>query len=63
MKLFDTRIQTKVPMCFVRLLKHWYKEQTMQIKWVKHLSDPFHVINGQWRMQKILLGLGSFSGI
>jgi len=33
-------------MCFVRLLKYWYKEQTMQIKWGKHLSKPFHVTNG-----------------
>ena len=33
-------------MCFVRLLKHWYKEQTMQIKWAKHFSEPFHVSNG-----------------
>ena len=29
MKLFEKLIQRKVPMCFVRLLKHWYKEQTM----------------------------------
>jgi len=29
MKLFEELIQRKVPMCFVRLLKHWYKEQTM----------------------------------
>jgi len=33
-------------MCFVRLLKHWYKEKTMQIKWGKHLSEPFHVSKG-----------------
>jgi len=33
-------------MCFVRLLKYWYKEQTMQIKWDKHLSELFHVTNG-----------------
>ena len=33
-------------MCFVRLLKHWYKEQTMQIKWGKHFSEPFHMSNG-----------------
>ena len=26
MKLFEKLIQRKVPMCFVRLLKHWYKE-------------------------------------
>jgi len=29
-------------MCFVQLLKHWFKEQTMQIKCGKHLSEPFH---------------------
>ena len=29
MKLFEKLIQRKVPMSFVRLLKHWYKEQTM----------------------------------
>jgi len=45
-KLFDKLIQRKVPMCFVRLLKHWYKEQTMQIKWVKHFSEPFNVSYG-----------------
>ena len=30
----------------VRLLKHWYKEQKMQIKWGKHFTEPFHVSNG-----------------
>ena len=29
MKLFEKLIQRKVPMSFVRLLKHWYKEQKM----------------------------------
>jgi len=43
MKLFEKLIQRKVPVCFVRLLKHWYKKQTMQVKWVKHFSEPFHV--------------------
>ena len=33
-------------MCFVRLPKHWYKEQMMPIKWGKHFSEPFHVSNG-----------------
>ena len=33
-------------MCFVRLLKHWYMEQMMQIKLGKHFSEPFHVSNG-----------------
>jgi len=46
MKLFEKLIQRKVPKCFVRLLKYWYKEQTMQIKCGKHLSEPFHVTNG-----------------
>ena len=46
MILFEKLIQRKGPMCFVRLLKHWYKEQTMQIKWAKHFSEPFRVSNG-----------------
>ena len=46
MKLFEKLIQRKVTMCFVRLLKHWHKEQTMQMKWGKHFSEPFHVSNG-----------------
>jgi len=46
MELFEKLIQRKVSMCFVRLLKHWYKDQLVQIKWDKHLSDPFHVTNG-----------------
>ena len=46
MKIFEKLTQRKVPLCFVRLLKHWYKEQTMQIKWGKHFSEPFRVSNG-----------------
>ena len=46
MKLFAKIIQRKVPMSLVRLLKHWYKEQTMQIKWGKHFSELFHVSTG-----------------
>jgi len=48
-QLFEKLIQTKVPACFVRLMKHWNKEQTMQIKWGKHFSEAFfsfHVSNG-----------------
>jgi len=33
-------------MCFVRLLKHWYKKQTIQMKQGKHLSIPLRVANG-----------------
>ena len=46
MKLFEKLIQRNMPICFVRLLKCWCKEQTMQIKWGKHLSEPLHVTNG-----------------
>ena len=46
MKLFEKLIQRKVPMCFVRLLKHWFKKQKMQKKWGKHFSEPFHLSNG-----------------
>jgi len=45
-KLFEKLIQRKTLMCFVRPLKHWYKEQTTQIKWGTHLSERFHVSNG-----------------
>jgi len=41
MKLFEKLIQRKVPICFVRLLKHWYKEQTMQIKRGKYFLNRF----------------------
>ena len=30
----------------VRVMTHWCKEQTMHIKWGKHLSEPFRVSNG-----------------
>jgi len=54
MKLFEKPIQRKVPMCFVRPLKHWYNEQIMQLKWGKHLSDPFHVSDGVNRQGWVL---------
>jgi len=44
--LFEKVIQRKVPICFMRQLTYWYVEQTMKIKWGKHLSEPFHVTNG-----------------
>jgi len=37
MKLYEKLIQGRVPMCFAQLLKYWYKEQTIQIKWGKYL--------------------------
>jgi len=45
-KLFEKLIQRKVPMCFVRILKHRYKEQTMQIKWGKHFLNRFMCLMG-----------------
>jgi len=56
MKLFEKLIQRKLPMCFVQLLKDWYKEQTMQIKCGKHLSKPFHVINRHRRTGRHFTG-------
>ena len=44
--LFTKLIKRNVPMCFVRLLRNWYKNQTMQVRWGNHLSDPFGVSNG-----------------
>jgi len=46
MKLFEKLMQRKVPMCFVRLLKQWYKEQTVHMKWGKHFSEPFMCLMG-----------------
>jgi len=46
MKLFAKLIQRKVPTRFLLLLKHWCKEQTMQIKRGNHLYEPFHATNG-----------------
>jgi len=45
-ELFEKLIQRKVPVCFVHLLRHWYKDQMTQIKWGKHFSELFHVLNG-----------------
>jgi len=46
LKLFEKLIQRKVPMCLVRLLKHWYKEQTMQIKWASIFLNCFMCLMG-----------------
>ena len=32
-------------MCIVRLLLSWYRQQTMQVKWVTNYSSPFTVTN------------------
>ena len=45
-KLFEKLIERGVPMCFVRLLRNWYGNQYMQVKWDGHLSKTFMVTNG-----------------
>ena len=39
-------IKRNVPMCIVRLLLNWYRQQTMQVKWGTNYSSPFTVTNG-----------------
>jgi len=38
--LFAKLIKRNVPMCIVRLLLSWYRQQTMQVKWVTNYSSP-----------------------
>ena len=44
--LFAKLINRNVPMCIVRLLMSWYRQQTMQVKWDPNYSSPFPVTNG-----------------
>jgi len=44
--LFAKLIKCNVPMCIVRLLLSWYRQQTMQVKWGTNYSSPFTVTNG-----------------
>ena len=44
--LFVKLIKRNVPMCIVRLLLSWYRQQTMQVKWGTNYSSPFTVTNG-----------------
>ena len=44
--LFAKLIKRNVPMCIVRLLLSWYRQQTMQVKWGTNYSFPFTVTNG-----------------
>ena len=45
-QLFAKLIKRNVPMCIVRLLLSWYRQQTMQVKWGTNYSSPFTVTNG-----------------
>ena len=44
--LFAKLIKRNVPMCLVRLLLSWYRQQTMQVNWGTNYSSPFTVTNG-----------------
>ena len=44
--LFAKLIKRNVPMCIVRLLLSWYRQQTMQVKWGTNYWYPFIVTNG-----------------
>jgi len=44
--LFAKLIKRNVPVCIVRLLLSWYRQQTMQVKWGTNCSSPFTVTNG-----------------
>ena len=44
--LFAKLMKRNVPMCIVRLLLSWYRQQTMQVKWGTNHSSPFTVTNG-----------------
>ena len=44
--LFAKLIKRNVPMCIVRLLLSWYRQQNMQVKWGTNYSSPFTVTNG-----------------
>jgi len=44
--LFAKLIKRNVPMCIVRLLLNWYRQQTMPVKWGTNYSFAFTVTNG-----------------
>jgi len=46
MKLFEKLIQKRCQCVLCAHWNIWNKEQTMQIKWGTHFSEPFHVSNG-----------------
>ena len=44
--LFKKLINRIVPLCFVRLLYFWHKNQTMRVRWGAEISRSFNVTNG-----------------
>ena len=48
--LFKKLLLHDVPPCFIRLLRYWYRQQQMRVRWGSQLSQSFGVSNGvrQW---------------
>ena len=44
--LFKKLLLRDVPPCFIRLLRYWYRQQQMQVRWGSQLSQSFGVSNG-----------------
>ena len=44
--LFKKMILCNIPLCLVRLLLYWYKNQMLCIKWGSHFSEFFGDSNG-----------------
>ena len=44
--LFKKLLLRDVPPCFIRLLRYWYRQQQMRVRWGSQLSQSFEVSNG-----------------
>ena len=44
--LFKKLLLRDVPPCFIRLLRYWYRQQQMRVRWGSQLSQSFGVSNG-----------------
>ena len=43
--LFKKLLLRDVPLCFIRLLRYWYRQQQMRVRWGSQLSQSFGVSN------------------
>ena len=44
--LFKKLLLHDVPPCFIRLLRYWYRQQQMRVRWGSQLFQSFRVSNG-----------------
>ena len=44
--LFKKLLLRDVSPCFIRLLRYWYRQQQMRVRWGSQLSQSFGVSNG-----------------